>query len=123
MSLLDLAKQIANGAVIWGEWLGNSKQPVGYDVAQNRAIACLKCPKNKTGYPIREAAASAIKAQMELKKHLSLRVHGEKQLHTCSACGCPIRLKIWEQLSRVLPEPEEKSNYWEHCWLLNEKHE
>ena len=121
MSFFDRAKQMVNGAVIWSEWLGPNKYPVDYETAQSRALTCLECPKHVKGNAVTESVAVAIKRQMELKKHLNLRVQGEKRLMTCGACQCPLRLKIWEQLSRVLPAPNEWDKYWEKCWLKTEK--
>ena len=121
MTLRERATQAKHGLKIWAEWLGNDKHPVEVELAQARANVCLACPLNQPGNIAVEAVALAIRQQLALKKHLQLRVQGEKILRTCSACSCPLRLKIWEQLSRVLPEPSEWDKYWESCWLKTEK--
>jgi hypothetical protein len=123
MSLIDQAKQIANGARLLTEWLGSGGHPVERELAQQRADTCLRCPKNIKGWKMTAAIATAVKAQIELKNHLRLRVHGERSLHTCEACLCQLRLKIWTPLRIVLPEPENRSKYWDRCWLLRESNE
>lgn len=121
MNFIDQAKKIANGAVLLVEWLGSGGHPVEKELAQKRAITCLRCPKNIKGWTMTLAIAQAVKAQIELKNKLSLRVHGERSLHTCEACLCQLRLKVWTPLHIVLPDPQDRSKYWDQCWLLTER--
>lgn len=120
MNLLDRAKHIANGIATLTEWLGSGAVTVDPDMAQRRADTCLKCPKHTTTFVPTEAGAAVIKRQLELKKHLQLRVQGEKSLHTCDVCGCAMRLKIWLPITEIKPQPDERNQFPPNCWLLTE---
>lgn len=121
MNLIEQAKRYKEGAETLRDWLLGGAEIVDKGVAQNRASVCLSCPLNQDGLKIAETVSAQIRKQVELKKHLQLRVNGEKQLKTCAACLCPLRLKVWIPLALVLPDDEEKSKLDARCWLLNEK--
>lgn len=121
MNLTERASQIVNGAKVLVDWIGHGGVTVDTEIAQFRADICLKCPMNVRDWPFLESVATAIKKQIGLKNHLQLRVTGEKGLHFCSGCGCVNKLKIWLPLEKILPEPEERGNFDERCWLLTEK--
>jgi len=120
VNLLEKAQKLAHGAATLAEWIGDGGHTVDRELAQGRADICLKCPKHNNNFSWAEPVANAIKRQMELKNHLMLRVNGERQLHVCGVCECPMRLKIWLPLRRVLPELHEINDYDPSCWLLNE---
>lgn len=119
-NLIEQAKRYKDGAIILKDWLLGGAEIVDKELAQNRANVCLSCPLNQDGLKIAETVSAQIRKQVELKKHLQLRVNGEKQLKTCAACLCPLRLKIWIPLAAVLPDDEEKSKLPSQCWLINE---
>lgn len=127
MNLLERAKQIAHGVEVIKEWLGDGGQVVSQSEAQERADICraggpngTPCPNNFQGFSFATPVALAIKRHLEVKNKLALRVEGEKSLHTCSECGCCIRLLIWQPQSQVQAEltDEEKETLPAHCWKL-----
>lgn len=120
MNLFDRSKQIAHGAESIAEWLGSGGVVVDRDTAQARADVCLKCPMNEPRIIVTDLIAKAIRRHLEVKNKLELRVQGEKQLHTCAACGCVLRLLIWEEQSRIKSQmtPEETEKTPTHCWKL-----
>lgn len=120
MNLIEQAKRYKDGAIILKDWLLGGAEIVDREVAQKRASVCLLCPLNQDGLRIAESVSAEIRKQVELKKHLQLRVNGEKGLKTCAACLCPLRLKIWIPLALVLPDDEERSKLDAKCWLINE---
>lgn len=120
MRLFDKVKNIVNGARILSDWIGHGGHVVDKETAQQRADICLKCPEHTGEWSFAEPVANAIKEQLELKKHLSLRVNGEKSLHVCSVCTCVCRLKIWLPIENIALEPEEQDAYPSTCWLRNE---
>lgn len=120
MNLIEKAKSITNGIEVLFDWTGEGGIIVSQDLAQSRTDICLKCPMNKSGLLLTETVARAIKRQVELKNSLGLRTNGIKSLHTCSGCNCFLPLKIWLPLRNILPEPEERANFDDKCWLLNE---
>jgi hypothetical protein len=109
-----------NGLSVLKEWLGEGAITVDRESAQKRANICISCPKNVKDWVITDAMASAIKSQLEIKKHLEMKVDGEKSLHTCSGCGCITRLKIWLPLRNILPDESERANFDKSCWLFSE---
>lgn len=119
--LTERVAQFAEGARILTDWLGSGAITVDPATAQRRADICLKCPMNVNESFTAEAIAAAVRKQVEIKNHLQLRVDGEKGLHTCTACGCVTRLKVWVPLERILPDAEELPKFDPGCWLRNEK--
>lgn len=121
MSLLERVQQFKEGAETIMEWLGSGASTVHCALAQRRADICIKCPMNQHESSITESMATAIKRQVEIKNKLNLRVTGEKSLHSCTACGCVTRLKIWVPLQNIIPDPEELEKFHTDCWLRHEK--
>jgi len=119
MNLLDKVTKYAHGARVLLDWLGGGPETVEQHTAQNRANICRSCPMNKFGVEIAESVAYAIKEQVELKNHLDLRVEGEEALQTCSACACPLKLKVWLPLSRITKyeTPDSLAQFHEDCWI------
>lgn len=99
-------------------WTCNSGELVERDVAQKRADVCAKCPLNVKDWQVTEAVADAIRSHVGLKQHLGLTLDNEEQLHTCSACGCVCRLKVWLPAQFVEPTDEMKAKLHKDCWLL-----
>lgn len=97
---------------------------VDEDEAQARADICTgrktgkPCPLNKPDIELTEEISKYFRKFVELKNKMNLRVHGEKQLHTCAACFCPLKTKVWQEWNVVKPDEEEKKNFDPSCWLL-----
>ena len=119
-NLVERVQQFAEGTKILAAWLGSGAETVDRATAQRRANTCIKCPMNVHESPATEAIAEAIRKQVEIKNKLEIRVDGEKSLHTCTACGCVNRLKIWLPLKRIVPAPDEMDKFHENCWLKSE---
>lgn len=120
MRLFNTVKNYAKGISILKDWLGDGGEVVDEHTAQTRTNTCLTCPNNVIGVPITEEAAQFVKEQLELKNHLKLNTVGDRKLHTCKVCSCVLNLKIWCPIDRVKPEPGERDNYPDYCWLLKE---
>lgn len=122
MNILRRASQLANGVEVIREWLGEDGMVVDQDTAQHRANTCIKnkCPANITGFSVATWVAKVIRRHLEVKNQTGLRVHGEKQLHTCKECGCVLRLLIWEPQDRVTRHLSdlEKTKLPDYCWKL-----
>lgn len=101
MNIWEEIKRIPDGTRHLADWIGSGGAVVDPATAQHRANTCLKCDLNEPGATVTKAVALAIKAQLGVKNKLNLRVDGEKRLHTCHACGCVLRLQIWEPQERV----------------------
>jgi len=121
--LWEKAKELAKGVEHLTDWLGSGGTVVATATAQHRANTCITCGLNKPGAAVTEAVARAVRGQLGIKNHLKLRVEGEKKLHTCQACGCVLRLLIWEPQERVeahIPD-EERKKLPGMCWKISTK--
>ena len=119
MNLIEQAKQYAEGIKTLTAWLGAGAVTVDPRTSQDRADVCLKCPQN-VEVKLIESIASAIKRQVELKNKLGLRVNGEKSLHTCSGCGCALRLRIHVPIQSLGLDEEELNRFDSACWMRKE---
>lgn len=128
INLLDQVRHMARGAAILLEWTIDGIV-VEQQQAQKRADVCTgrlsgeKCPNN-VHYEFNEQVGNAVRRVVALKNRLKLRVHGEKQLLACSACGgCALKAKVWKELSSILPDDDERAKLDPKCWLLTESNE
>ena len=97
-TIVKRAQQVAGGIETLAGWLGSGAETVTPQVANNRAIICLGCPKNVRGNWVESVigvVADAIRGTLALKKHLSLATQVDDGLGTCDACGCNLPLKVW----------------------------
>jgi hypothetical protein len=121
MGLLDGAKAILDG---FGE------APPSHGVAQARADICSgrlsgrPCPANhRGGWIVTDKIAQVIRAQRERKLELNLRVEGEELLGQCTACRCPLFLKVFydeETIYSYTPDTvfDKMKEANEACWML-----
>lgn len=63
--------------------------------------------------------ANQFRKQLELKGSMKLVVPGEDGLHTCEACLCNLKLKVWCPLPRIM-ETTPLDDLWEECWIKKE---
>jgi hypothetical protein len=123
VNLFEQAKHLPDGARNITDWLGSGGQVVDPRTAQHRANTCLTCALNQPISNITKAVALAIRAQLGVKNKLKLRVDGEKRLQGCAACGCVLRLQVWEPQDRVeshLTE-EEIQKIPSFCWKIKKQ--
>jgi hypothetical protein len=123
VNIFDQAKRIPNGVRVITEWLGSGGQIEPPAEAQRRADICKTCPMNVGGMVVTTAVAMAVKQHLAVKNQLQLRVSGEKSLHLCSACGCVLRLLIWQPIDMVRSElsNQEAELLPPHCWKLSKQ--
>lgn len=117
MNLFDQVRHIPDGIKHITDWLGSGGEIVSKSEAQERANICLTCAKNVKGFQVATPVALAIKAHLGVKKAMKLRVDGEKQLGSCEACGCVLRLLIWETQDRIRLQSQGEE-LPEFCWKL-----
>ncbi len=127
MSLLDQAKHIPHGVSVISKWLGSGGEVVDQQTAQARANVCLgknpyksPCPNNLSGFKPTTAVAAAVKQYLSVKNGLGLQVAGEAGLGTCSACGCVLKLIVWQPQDKIHREitDEERPRLPSWCWKL-----
>jgi hypothetical protein len=119
---LGSVKRVAAGVAVLVEWLGNGAKPVEQPLADSRASICAGCPKNDggdfTAY-FTKPIADTIRTQLEIRGDLQLRTPHDEKLTVCSACDCPLKLKVWVPLDHVLAHTSEdtKTKLDGRCWI------
>ncbi len=125
MSILDEIKADVTGAAILKDWLGEGGEPVLSRRAECRSYICLYCPENKKGNwwdQLKTELANLIRAQLEIKNKLELRVPEEEHLGTCATCFCNLPLKVWCPIKHIAKhtKPETLARFPGACWQKNE---
>ena len=126
LSVNRLAGVVAGGASLI-DWIANKAEAVPQELAIQRAVTCVACPLNDTkgdllSYftrPVSEAIRHAISSLGEMRLETPL----DEKLGQCSACACPLRLKIHLPLERILKGilPEQKAGLHPSCWITREE--
>jgi len=116
-------KRVAAGVAVLVEWLGNGAKPVDHVLADKRASVCATCPKNDGGDFTKyftQPIADKIRTQLEIRGDLQLHTPHDEKLTICSACDCPLKLKVWVPLEHVLAHTSEetKTRLDTRCWIL-----
>lgn len=116
------ARNVVAGAKTITEMLG-PEGPVDAATAINRAAICIACPLNDLdpnwlSY-FTQPAAAMITRMFEGFRGLNLRTPVDDKLGVCSACDCPMRLKIWARLPHILKHIPEEAKVRLHpsCWI------
>lgn len=122
-SVVGQLRNVAAGVGVLLEWLGSGAKPVEQSLADSRASICSICPKNDggdfTAY-FTEPIANKIRTQLEIRSDLQLRTAHDDKLTVCSACDCPLKLKIWVGLDHILAHTSDdvKASLDKNCWIL-----
>jgi len=124
-SWIDKIRKLGTGASTLRDWVGGGMKPVDQATAERRAKVCVACPLNKSGglvNSITASIASAIHAQSELKNNLKLATPYDSKLNTCSACECPLPLKVWVPSETILnhTSKEVMLDLDKDCWIPKE---
>lgn len=121
--VVGAVRNVKAGVAVLLDWLGSGAKPVEAALAEARAVLCSDCPKNNggdfTSY-FTEPIAAKIRTQLEIKNDLQLHTPNDDRLTVCSACSCPLRLKVWTPLEHILAHtPDEvKTQLDPRCWIL-----
>lgn len=124
-SRVNPVKAVAAGAETLLSWLGDGGVPVSQEQADQRAAICIACALNvpKTLADFFTVSAQAfIHTQLEKKNDMKLSAKDEDKLGICSACACPMKLKVWTPISHIkakLPK-EVIPNLDPSCWVTKE---
>ena len=120
-------KELVQGARTLGEWVDSKEAPVSRDLAAARAKTCVACPQNSQGDLTKwftVPAAELIRRHVEKAQERSLTTPLDNQLGICSACHCPMKLKVHIPLEwvrkRLTPEEIARLKEGTNCWILNE---
>ena len=124
-SAVAASKELVAGAKTLIEFLDSGEPPVDKDVAESRAAVCAACPKNEPGDFTKwftSPAAELIRRQIERAQSRSLTTSMDAKLNLCTACHCPLRLKVHIPLpwivKRLSPEQMARLKEAPACWIL-----
>ena len=114
--------KIVAGIGVLTDWLGETAEPVSEEVANHRATICSGCPKNRPGgftdfFTVE--ASELIRKQLSVKSDMNLATHKDQDLGVCSACLCPLKLKVWAPMEYILKHTSDdvKNQLDERCWI------
>lgn len=107
------------------DWLGSGAKPVADELAEQRAAVCVDCPKNTKGNLtdfFTVPASDTILKQLEIRKDMNLKTTRDFGLNVCSACLCPMKLKVHVPMSYIQAKMNDKvkSELDPRCWMLKE---
>ena len=129
MNILDKAKDLAVGAQIIKDWLGEGGVIVDKELSQDRADVCtgritgVACPMNKIGFSFGGEAGKLIHKIIEIKNGYDIRVKGEKALGVCEACSCDLKTKVHVPMSYLQSHTTEAEakEFPPICWQRTER--
>jgi hypothetical protein len=89
---------------------------------------CITCPLNDTKSGIynllSKAAADEVMIMIGAIKSLDLKTAHDTNLGVCTACGCPMRGKVWAPMENLManmpPDVWPKLSRQPKCWMLTE---
>lgn len=116
-------KKIAEGAALLLEWQESGVPPVSGDVASARALVCVDCPRNDLGGLTKYftlPVSDNVRKRLAKLHSMNLTTPSDSKLGTCSACLCPLPLKIHTPMDLILKrlKPEAKAELDPRCWIL-----
>lgn len=114
--------RLTSGAAIIADMFGSDGPTTKAD-ATARAKVCTTCKFNeKQGDWTRwftAPAAAIIRKSLELVHDMQLSTPYDNQVHYCTACSCPIRVKTYAKMDHIkahMPE-EVRAKLPEWCWV------
>lgn len=118
------AKELVAGAKTLTEWIDSGEPAVSAELSTHRAIICATCPKNEEGdwtkwFTI--PASELIKRQVQKAQDRKLTTPRDDQLHLCTACHCPLALKVHVPIEWITKRmsPETRAKLDPRCWILS----
>lgn len=119
-------KKVWQGVKTINDWIESSAAAVPPEQAQRRADTCVACPLNGQGGLeewFTKPAAAAIKLQMEKLGQRQLVTTVDEKLNVCSACLCPLRLKVHAPLEFISPHlgDDTRALLDPKCWITAEE--
>ena len=122
---LSSVANVAAGAKTLANWIAKGANPVTRELAEDRAKVCSVCPKNQPGdfsNFFTRATSELIRMQIQTAQELDLTTPYDSKLGVCAACDCPMRLKVFVPLDKILDHmlPEAKAALDSKCWITAE---
>ena len=116
---------VGAGGLTLVEWIKSKEEAVPDTLAEKRAEVCVRCPKNQKGKLLdffTEMTSWMIRKAFEDRSRMNLSTIHDENLNVCSACYCPLKLKVHMGLDRILKRlPQESKQALDpQCWILSE---
>lgn len=117
-------KKIAAGAALLMEWEESGMPPASQAISQDRANTCVTCPKNEQGKGLTDYFTGPLSEKLRARYArlfaLNLTTTHDDKLNVCSACLCPLRLKVHTPIELILKrlKPEQRAELDPRCWIL-----
>ena len=107
------------------EWMGSGAEPVSRELSTLRANTCVRCPLNEAGDLsnfFERATAELIRSSVSAFAEQKLSTPLDNKLGVCSACMCPMKLKVHFPIDNLLKHlsPEIRADLDPMCWILKE---
>lgn len=120
-------RKIWAGVRITNDWIDSGEPAVPQEQSTARAAICAECPINGQGdfttwFTV--PAAESIKRQLQKVSDRNLSTPSDDKLNICTACLCPLKLKVHTPINFIRPHTSEevkadlKRN--EKCWIISE---
>lgn len=124
-AVVSAVKMAANAGANAVEWIKNG-QAVPPDLSTRRAFVCSGCPCNDmelAGRWYMVPVSEAVRTALEQRADLKLSTPYDDKLGSCSACHCPMPVKVHEPLDLILKHTSEevKAKLDKRCWILHEQ--
>lgn len=116
-------KKLAAGAALLLEWEESGLPPVAPELSAKRAAICASCPKNDPGGFGKYFTASVsenLRKRLSRLHQMNLTTPSDDKLEVCSACLCPLKLKVHTPLALIIKrlKPEFRAELDARCWIL-----
>lgn len=127
-SRIQRLKNVAVGADTLVEWIASGAEAVPQEQASSRASVCAVCPKNGKGdwtTWFTAPVANAIRATISRKREMKLETPYDDQIGICTACDCPMELKVHVPFEKFFPKMSETAKVDLNkqdpvCWIITE---
>lgn len=125
VTLKEKAANVAAGASVLVEWISSGAEAVPMEQANARAEVCSKCPLNSKGGLesfFTTAVSAAIRKALDMRHEMKLSTPYDSELNVCSACLCPMSLKVHVPFDKFYPKmsDETKTALDPNCWIRSE---
>ena len=117
--------KLKSGVQLLYEWLGEGAETVPAEQSEMRAAVCVQCPLNQPGDWTRHFTgpiSERIRITLEVRKEMKIETKFDDKLGVCSACACPLKLKVHVPMEFILAHQLEvvKTALAENCWMRTE---
>lgn len=120
-------KKIWSGVRTLSDWVSQGGEAVTPNRSESRAAVCAACPLNGKGdftQWFTAPAAAAIAGMVEKLKSRKLSTTHDESLNICTACLCPMKLKVHTPISFIKQHLSESVisdlRKAPACWIIEE---